>query len=672
MKNEVSRKSITEADDETLKIIAERSPDPVLIHDGERVLYANPKALEYVSAEELMKRKLVEFIHPDYRAIAVERMTKVMKGESVEPYEELFVLPDGREVWLETNPTPITFRGKRAVLLILRDVTARRRTEERYRDFFENSLDIIAVTDLKGNFVEVNRAFEEVFGYSRDEVRGRNFAEVLKLSKDVAEEIFRSYNKAFRERKNVYGLLFKVRRKDGKEIIVEGNVRLLWEGSKVKGFVGNFRDVTDRVRLEERLRKSQERYRSIFNYSPLAIIVFNDRAEIVDWNKKAEDIFGWKKEEALGKNIIELLVPEHLRGEIQLIAERILEGEVYTHSINENLTKDGRVITCEWHNTIYRDAKGRIYGLSIVQDITDKIKMERKLKESEERYRSVFTHAPVLIAILDKDGRFVEANPAMVKSIGENPVGKELSEIFPKDVAERRLNHLKKALEEGELVEFEDERGGKYFINFYLPLELEGEKHCLVIAQDITELRKLNKLLREMVEVNEAIVRIGEREELVKKIEEILSDYSAKIRDSGQGECLEIRYGDKTYGYLCVENVDEEMKPLLKALTDDLAFAFKSMEDEERREELLKQLVENIRTIAYLVDRIRNPLAAIRAFTELFVDDEEVSKKIIQQIERIVDIVEKLDVSWANSEKIARMEKEIYDLSKIEKKFKKD
>jgi len=54
--------------------------------------------------------------------------------------------------------------------------------------------------------------------------------------------------------------------------------------------------------------------------------------------------------------------------------------------------------------------------------------MERKLKESEERYRSVFTHAPVLIAILDKDGRFVEANPAMVKSIGENPVGKGLSQ----------------------------------------------------------------------------------------------------------------------------------------------------------------------------------------------------------------------------------------------------
>ncbi len=239
------------------------------------------------------------------------------------------------------------------------------------------------------------------------------------------------------------------------------------------------------------------------------------------------------------------------------------------------------------------------------------MEMERKLRESEERYRSVFTHAPVLIAILDKEGRFVEANPAMVRSIGRNPIGKTVSEIFPADVAEKRLRYVKKALEEEKLVVFEDERSGKYFINFYLPIELEGEKRCLVIAQEITELRKLNKLLREMVEVSEAIVRIAEREKLVKRVEEILSDYSAKIRERpDEGVCLEIRYGNKTYGYLCVDNVDKEKKPLLKALTDDLAFAFKSMEDEERRQELLQQLAENIKTIAYLVDRIRNPLAA--------------------------------------------------------------
>ncbi len=668
----LNSKNITEADVETFRTIVERSPDPAIIHDGERVLYANPKVLEYVSLEHLMKRKLVEFIHPDYRAVAVERIAKVMKGEEVEPYEEIFILPDGREVWFETNPTPITFKGKRAVLLILRDVTARRKTEERYREFFDNSLDIIAVTDLKGNHIEVNKAFEEAFGYSQDEVIGRNFAEVLKLSKEAADEVYRAYNRAFRERRNLYGLLFKVKRKDSREIFVEGNVRLLWEGDKITGFIGNFRDVTERIKLEKRLRESEEKYRSIFNYSPLAIIVFDDRLKIVDWNRRAEEIFGWKKEEVLGKNVVELIVPEPLKDGMQQIAKRMAKGEIYTYSINDNLTKDGRTITCEWHNTIYRDAEGKIYCLSIASDVTEKIKMERELKESEERYRAIFMHSPILIAILDKEGRFVEANPAMVKSIGENPIGKTLSEIFPTDVAERRFRHLKKALEEDSLVEFEDERSGKHFINFFLPIEVKGEKHCLIIAQEITELRKLTKLLREMVEVNEAIVRIREREELVKRVEEILSDYSAKIVEKpSEGECLEIRYGEKTYGFLSVKNVDEEMKSLLRTLTDDIAFAFKSMEDEEKRDELFKQLVENIRTIAYLIDRIRNPLTVIRGFAEVYIKDEEVRNKIIMQIDRIMEIVENLDISWAKSERIAKIEEEIYDLSKIEEEFKK-
>ncbi len=284
------------------------------------------------------------------------------------------------------------------------------------------------------------------------------------------------------------------------------------------------------------------------------IIVFDEDLRIVDWNGKAEEIFGWKREEVLGKNVAELIDPEPLREKIQQVAKRVAEGEIYTHSINDNLTKDGRIITCEWHNTVYRDAKGRAYRLSIGLDVTEKIKMERKLKESEERYRAIFMHSPVLIAILDKEGRFIEANPAMVKGIGENPVGKTLSEIFPMDVAERRLRHIRKALEEDSLVEFEDERGGRHFINFYLSVKVKGERHCLVIAQDITELQKLAKLLREMVEVNEAIVRIHDHEKLVKKI----------VERPGEGECLEIRYGEKTYGFLCVKNVDEEMKIFAK------------------------------------------------------------------------------------------------------------
>jgi len=638
------------AEAEILKIMFEHNPDPAIIHDGEKVLYANPKALEYFPPEYLMKGKLFELIHPDYRAAA----EMDFRGEM---HEELFVLPDGREVWFEINSAPVTFRGKQMVLIILRDITARRRIEERYKELFNSTLDIIAVTDLNGNFMEVNKAFEETFGYSIGEVRGRNFAEVINLSQEVADMVFRAYNKAFRERKNIYGIVFKAKRKDSREIFLEGNVRLLWEGSKITGFIGNFRDVTERIELEMRLRESEEKYRSIFNCSPLTIIVFDKNLRIVEWNRKAEETFGWKKEEVAGKDIIELLIPEHLKDKIRQVAERLFLRELLANFVSDTLTRDGRTITCECYGTTYRNAGGRTYGLILAMDVTEKIKMEIKLKESEKRYRAIFTHSPVLIAILDKDGRFVEANPAMIKSIEMDPAGRTLFDIFPVEVADRRFRYLKKALEEDSLVDFEDERGGKYFFNFFLPIEIEGEKRCLVIAQEITELRRLNKLLRELLEVNESIVRIRDREELVKRIEEILSDYSAKIVEKPvEGECLEIRYGEKTYGFLCVKVMDEEMEPLLRTLTDNIAFAFKSMEDEEKREEMFKRLVENIKTIAYLVDRIRNPLAAIRGFTEIYIEDEEVRSKIFEQIERIVEIVRNLDISWSESERIAGFE----------------
>jgi PAS domain S-box-containing protein len=514
---------------ELFRSIVERSPDPIVVHDTERILYANPRTKE-ISGSEGLKLRIADFIHPSFRQLAFQRMQRVLRGDRVGPAEELFILPYDREVWVETNPSLIEFKGRPAILLIMRDLTERKRVKEKYREFFGNSLDIIAITDLEGKFVEVNRAFEEVFGYRREEVLGRNYAELLKLDKETAEKIFRDYNTAFREKRDLRGILFEVKGKDGKRIVVEGNVRLLWEGKKVIGFVGNFRDVTERIELEE------------------------------------------------------------------------------------------------------------------------------KLRESEEKYRKIFENSPVSIALANENGVFIEANPAMVKSIGADPAGKNFYEIFSKEVAERRHENLRKAIERNELVVINDEREGRNFINYYVPLELGGRGHCLIISQEITELLRLNKLLKLMVEANEAVARIRDREKLVRRIEEILSDYSAKVSDEPGEFCFKLSYGGREYGYLCVRVEREEEKRLIQSLAENLAFALKAIEDEKRRKELYERLFENIRTLAYLADGIRNPLAAIRAYSETLVNDEVVREKIISQVERIVEIMRKLDVSWGESEKLWKEE----------------
>lgn len=332
---------------ELFKLIIERIQEPIIVHDMDRILYANPKAKEIFS--DALNRSLVDLIPPNFRSVVFQSMEMVLKGERVEPIEVPLKIPDLKEVWVEMLPSLVAFEGKPAILLVLRDLTKKKRAEEKYKEFFENSLDIIVVTDLEGKYVEVNRAFEETFGYTREEIVGRNFAEILRLQKETAEEIFKSYNRAFREKRDLRGLVFEVKRKDGRKIVVEGNVRLLWEGGRIVGFVGNYRDITDRVKLE------------------------------------------------------------------------------------------------------------------------------KKLKESEERYRVIFENSPIQIALVDENGVFIEANPTMVKSIGVEPIGKSYHDLFSKEVAERRIQNLRKAIEKNEVLVFEDEREGRSFVTHYVPIKLEGK-----------------------------------------------------------------------------------------------------------------------------------------------------------------------------------------------------
>jgi len=125
----------------------------------------------------------------------------------VPPALEKFVLPDGREIYVEVSGSHVVFKNKSAILLIIRDASEKMEMERRYREFFENTLDMIVVTDLEGNFIEVNREFEMNSGYRREELIGRNFKEFF--PEDEAEYIFKVYNKAFREKSPVYGIEFR-------------------------------------------------------------------------------------------------------------------------------------------------------------------------------------------------------------------------------------------------------------------------------------------------------------------------------------------------------------------------------------------------------------------------------------------------------------------------------
>lgn len=122
---------------------------------------------------------------------------------------------------------------------------------------------------------------------------------------------------------------------------------------------------------------------------PNGCIMWNLDFLVVSWNPAAARIFGFTKEEALGKHPYELIVPKSAQLDTDRIWQRLLEGDISATSVNENITKDGRTITCDWTNTPLRE-DGNIVGvLSMVQDITERKLAEEQLRESEGRVRQM-------------------------------------------------------------------------------------------------------------------------------------------------------------------------------------------------------------------------------------------------------------------------------------------
>jgi PAS domain S-box-containing protein len=126
---------------------------------------------------------------------------------------------------------------------------------------------------------------------------------------------------------------------------------------------------------------------------PLGYLAFDAEQRVLDWNPAAEQMFGYSKAEVLGRQIVELIVPLPAQRQVQEITQRIFAGDMEAHSINENRTKDGRIITCAWFNTPICRPDGTYAGcISLVQDVTSQRLTEDRRREIEERFIQLAEH----------------------------------------------------------------------------------------------------------------------------------------------------------------------------------------------------------------------------------------------------------------------------------------
>ena len=164
-------------------------------------------------------------------------------------------------------------------------------------------------------------------------------------------------------------------------------------------------------------RESDARVGRLLARMPIGCLVFDRESRIVDWNPAAEAIFGFSRDEVLGRRGPDVLLTAAQRPALAGLIGRLVAGDMDAHSLNTNVTKDGRTIICEWHNTPLRDDSGVVVALlSMVQDVTERTRADEALRASEES----------LAAELAAMTRLQEVSTRLVGADGEPPLLEEI------------------------------------------------------------------------------------------------------------------------------------------------------------------------------------------------------------------------------------------------------
>lgn len=357
------------------------------------------------------------------RARVVEALRR---GQQLRNLEFRFRSKSGRMIVGLLSADVIAFAGQECMLAVVRDITERkemeealRTSEERFRELFENANDLVYTHDLEGNFTSLNRTGERITEYSREEALRLNMKDLL----DPQQlEFARRMVAAKIDRKGPTTYELQIRSKNGRPIDLEVSTRIIQFDGKPIGVQGIARDVTERRKGEQALRDSEERYRLLFQNSPLPMMVYEvESLQFLAVNDAAIHSYGFSRSEFLSMTIKDIRPPDEIPYLIRRLTSEPMEQHVAVHR-----KKDGSLIDVEIRaHSLGWFGKGA--RMVVAEDITERVRAEIAIRESEAKFRTLAESSPYAI-VITRDQQVVFANRAAVDMSGYT-----LEELFQLD-----------------------------------------------------------------------------------------------------------------------------------------------------------------------------------------------------------------------------------------------
>jgi len=252
-------------------------------------------------------------------------------------------------------------------------------TESRYRNLVEGLEDILYTIAPDGKILSVNPAAQRILGHKPADLVDRTFFPFIHPDD---RETIRSTISLGIASFTTPTIEVRVLNATGTYLWIETSMTPQLHQGRLVSITGFARDISSRKQAEEALRQSEQRLSMLVQQIPLAVIEWDTNHHVASWNPAAERIFGYSAAEAIGKYSLELLVPENAQMHVHAVFDRLITQKTFTYSVNDNRTKDGRIITVEWFNIPIFDNNDVMVGTAaICNDITDRQQAdEQRLK----------------------------------------------------------------------------------------------------------------------------------------------------------------------------------------------------------------------------------------------------------------------------------------------------
>nr|WP_279326136.1 PAS domain S-box protein [Bacillus sp. FJAT-47783] len=378
--------------------------------------------------------------------------------------------------------------------------------EEFYQSLFKHNPNGIFSFNLEGRCIDANPAAEKLIGYSIEEICKESIHTLI--AKDNFDKDYQYFKRTTRGIPQKFETF--TRHKNGHRVDISVESFPIIVNHEIVGVYGIVKDITKDKQIKEELKSMKQQLDLFLNNTVDAISIIDVHLHIIKVNKAFEQVFGWTEQELIGNKCP--VIPEYLMEDTENRIEKMKNERQVMSFETIRKTKDNQFLNVSNFISPIVNGSGDVIGfVSIMRDISERIRMEEALKESEKRLRTLINAMPDIVIFKDGKGRWLEANEFTLSCYNFRGVpykGKTNSELIDYNLLNKETLSMcqetdEKVWESGHMIRGEEhitlENGKKAIFDVIkVPIyKRDGKRNGLVvIGRDITELKNTEDLLR--------------------------------------------------------------------------------------------------------------------------------------------------------------------------------